>query len=80
LQRTKASAADLFGAFARAKREYVDALKQGQIAAPTPTDELYLRVMEITGADPLPYGIAPNLPVLEGFVTDLVQQASSIAP
>jgi len=67
-------AADLFDAFARAKREYVDALKHGRIAAPTPTDQLHLRVMEMTGADPLPYGIAPNLAVLEGFVTDLVRQ------
>jgi len=49
-------------------------LKHGRIAAPTPTDQLHLRVMEMTGADPLPYGIAPNLAVLEGFVTDLVRQ------
>ena len=55
-------AADLFNAFARAKRNYVDALMRGRIAAPTPTDELHLRVMEITGADPLPYGIAPISP------------------
>jgi 4,5-dihydroxyphthalate decarboxylase len=67
-------AADLFDAFARAKREYVDALRHGRIVAPTLTDQLYRRVMEITDADPLPYGIAPNLPVLEGFVTDLVRQ------
>jgi 4,5-dihydroxyphthalate decarboxylase len=30
--------------------------------------------MEITGADPLPYGIAPNLHVLEGFMRDVVRQ------
>ena len=72
--------ADLFQAFTRAKREYVDALEHGRVAAPTPTDELYLRVMEITGADPLPYGIAPNLAVLEGFVTDLVRQGIIARP
>ncbi len=67
-------AADLFDAFARAKREYVGALMRGLIGAPTPADGIYLRVAEITGADPLPYGIAPNLPVLEGFMRDLVRQ------
>ena len=67
-------AADLFEAFARAKRQYVEALKRDRVEAPTPTDELYRRVMEITGADPLPYGIVPNLEVLEGFLRDLVRQ------
>ena len=67
-------AADLFDAFARAKREYVDLLKRDRIENRTATDELHLRVMDITGGDPLPYGIAPNLPVLEGFVRDLVRQ------
>src|SRR5262249_41229657 len=51
---------DIFNAFSPAKRLYVDRLGGGQIAAPTKTDERYKRVMEITGADPLPYGIAPN--------------------
>jgi len=73
-------AADLFDAFTRAKHEYVDALAHRRVPAPTPTDEFYLRVMEITGADPLPYGIAPNLAVLEGFVTDLVRQGIIARP
>ena len=53
-------AEDIFNAFAAAKRLYLERLRNAQIAAPTKTDERYKRVMEITGADPLPYGIAPN--------------------
>ena len=53
-------AEDIFNAFTAAKRLYVERLRGGGIAAPTKTDERYQRVMEITGADPLPYGIAPN--------------------
>ena len=67
-------AADLFDAFARAKREYVEALAHDRIETPTATDKVYLRVMEITGKDPLPYGIEPNLDVLEGFMRDAVRQ------
>ena len=67
-------AADLFDAFARAKREYVDALTHDRIETPTATDKAYLRVMEITGKDPLPYGIEPNRDVLEGFMRDAVRQ------
>ena len=52
-------AADVFDAFAEAKRVYVDRLKAGKIEKPTEVDEVHRRVMEITG-DPLPYGIAPN--------------------
>ena len=47
-------------------------MKGGRLETPTPTDEVYRRVMESTGKDPLPYGIAPNRQVLEGFVQDLV--------
>ena len=67
-------AADLFDAFAHSKRRYVEALKGSRLEAPTPTDEVYRRVMESTGKDPLPYGIGPNQQVLEGFVQDLVEQ------
>lgn len=67
-------AADLFDAFARSKRAYVEALKAGRVDAPTPTDGFYRKVMELTGKDPLPYGIGPNLQVLEGFMEDAVLQ------
>jgi 4,5-dihydroxyphthalate decarboxylase len=60
--------ARLFEAFADAKRPYVERLRKDEIAAPTKADRMYRRVLEITGADPLPYGIAPNRPMLEALV------------
>jgi 4,5-dihydroxyphthalate decarboxylase len=53
-------AADIFRAFAESKRRYVEKLRAGAIEKPTAMDEMHRRVMEITGGDPLPYGIAPN--------------------
>ena len=50
----------VFNAFSDAKRLYLERLKAGQIAKPTAVDEMHKRVMEITGRDPLPYGISPN--------------------
>jgi 4,5-dihydroxyphthalate decarboxylase len=62
---------DIFSAFAESKRLYVERLKNGHIEKPTKVDDVQRRVMEITGGDPLPYGIAPNLRALE----DIVQYA-----
>ncbi|MGY6022783.1 ABC transporter substrate-binding protein [Streptomyces spinosirectus] len=64
--------ADVFDAFARAKRRYVDALRAG--TGDSPTDRMYRRVMEVTGADPLPYGIEPNRAVLERLMRHAVDQ------
>ena len=61
-------AEDIFNAFAAAKRLYLERLRNAQIAAPTKTDERYKRVMEITGADPLPYGIAPNRRMIDTVI------------
>jgi 4,5-dihydroxyphthalate decarboxylase len=61
-------AADLFQAFVEAKRPYVERLKKGEIAEPSKTDQTYKRVMEITGGDPLPYGIAPNRKMIEAVI------------
>src|SRR5436190_1589784 len=61
-------AAEIFNAFTEAKNMYVERLRNGQIAAPTKTDERYKRVMEITGADPLPYGIEPNRQMIEAVI------------
>jgi 4,5-dihydroxyphthalate decarboxylase len=60
-------AADVFDAFARAKRVYLDRLDRGAIEQPTDVDRVHQRVMEIAG-DPLPYGIAPNRLMLETLV------------
>ena len=67
-------AADIFDAFARAKELYVDRLTSGEIPSPTDTDRLNQQVLELTGADPLPYGIEPNREMLERLVGTAVDQ------
>jgi len=66
-------AADLFDAFVRAKRIYIDRLRSGAIAEPTAADKTFASVMEITG-DPLPYGIAPNRREIEAVIRYSVEQ------
>jgi 4,5-dihydroxyphthalate decarboxylase len=61
-------AAELFQAFAAAKRIYLDRLRNARITAPSVADRTYGRVLEITGRDPLPYGIAPNRAMLETLI------------
>lgn len=72
-------AADLFAAFSEAKGLYVERLRQGGITAPTPQDQTYQRVMELTG-DPLPYGIAPNRQALEDVIRHSVEQGIITRP
>jgi 4,5-dihydroxyphthalate decarboxylase len=67
-------AADVFEAFAESKRRYVEKLKAGAIEKPTAMDEMHRRVMEITGKDPLPYGIEPNRGPLEELVRSAREQ------
>jgi 4,5-dihydroxyphthalate decarboxylase len=67
-------AADLFGAFAESKNRYVAQLRGGEISPLTPTDVMNQRVMDITGADPLPYGIEPNRAVIEELIGHAVSQ------
>ena len=66
-------AEDVFDAFARAKRVYLDRLASGALDTPTEVDRVHQRVMEITG-DPLPYGIEPNRHMLEEFVDHALTQ------
>jgi 4,5-dihydroxyphthalate decarboxylase len=61
-------AKDLFNAFVEAKRPYVERLEANEIQEPSKTDKTYKRVMEITESDPLPYGIAPNRPMIEAVM------------
>jgi ABC-type nitrate/sulfonate/bicarbonate transport system substrate-binding protein len=65
----------VFDAFARAKTLYVDQLRAGTLEAPTAADRTYARVMAVTGADPLPYGLAPNRAVLEDLLRHAVSQS-----
>jgi len=61
-------AADIFHAFAESKRDYVRRLQDGEFRNPASVDIMHRRVMEITGRDPLPYGIAPNRKTLEEII------------
>ena len=67
-------AADLFEAFAESKRRYVEQLRAGAIEKPTAVDELHKRVMQVTGGDPLPYGVAPNRRTLEELMASAKEQ------
>jgi 4,5-dihydroxyphthalate decarboxylase len=67
-------APDIFNAFAEAKRNYIRRLQSGQIQNPTRVDDLHRQVMEITGRDPLPYGIAPNRQALEEIIQYALEQ------
>jgi 4,5-dihydroxyphthalate decarboxylase len=67
-------AADVFGAFTEAKDLYVKRLRSGEIEKLSKTDERYKRVMEITGSDPLPYGIEPNRGMIETVIQYAVEQ------
>ena len=67
-------AARVFEAFAEARRLYVDKLRAGAIDQPTAADEVHRRVMEITGGDPLPYGIEPNRRALEELIASARDQ------
>ena len=67
-------AADLFAAFAEAKRLYVERLGSGAIEDPSPADRMHARVLEITERDPLPYGVEPNRAAIEELVDHAVSQ------
>jgi 4,5-dihydroxyphthalate decarboxylase len=67
-------AADIFKAFAEAKNRYVERLRKDATEDPTPTGLMYRRVMDITDADPLPYGIGPNRPMIEQLIRHAVDQ------
>jgi 4,5-dihydroxyphthalate decarboxylase len=61
-------AADVFKAFAESKQLYVEKLKAGKLEKMTEADKTAKSVMDITGKDPLPYGIEPNRKTLEELI------------
>jgi ABC-type nitrate/sulfonate/bicarbonate transport system substrate-binding protein len=67
-------ATQVFDAFADAKNTYVQRLRDDAVDEPTTIDRVYARVLEITGADPLPYGLEPNRRALEELVDHAVRQ------
>lgn len=64
----------IFEAFAESKRQYVEKLRAGAIERPTAVDEMHRQVMQITGADPLPYGVAPNRAMLDEALGSAFEQ------
>lgn len=74
LEQSPELAADVFDAFARAKDEYVAKLRADAIGQPTANDVMLRRVLELTGSDPLPYGLEPNRAILERLVAHAVDQ------
>ncbi len=64
----------LFDVFAEAKNRYVAKLRDGTIARPDANDLRYRRVIEVTGADPLPYGIGPNRAMIDELIRHAVNQ------
>jgi 4,5-dihydroxyphthalate decarboxylase len=66
-------AADVFNAFAEAKRVYLDRLKSGKIEKLTGFDRIHPKVIDIAG-DPLPYGIEPNRKVMEELIQHALTQ------
>jgi ABC-type nitrate/sulfonate/bicarbonate transport system substrate-binding protein len=73
-------AADVFNAFDEAKRRYVDRLKTGTLDKPNETDRVHQRVMEMTGDDPLPYGIDANRHVIENLIDHALAQGIIAKP
>ena len=74
LEAHPAIAATVFEAFAESKRRYVARLQAGSIERPTAVDVMHRQVMQITGADPLPYGIEPNRRMLQEALAAAVEQ------
>lgn len=64
----------IFDAFAESKRLYVEKLKAGAIAKPDEADLTQKAIMDITGEDPLPYGMEPNRKTIETLIGHAVAQ------
>jgi 4,5-dihydroxyphthalate decarboxylase len=55
----------LFDAFTQAKEEWLPRMRSGQ--ADSANDRKYRGLMKIVGDDPLPYGMAANMPAIEAL-------------
>jgi 4,5-dihydroxyphthalate decarboxylase len=67
-------AAELFAAYAEAKNRYTQRLRDPAVSDPSPAGQMFRRVTEITGTDPLPYGIEPNRAMIDLLVRYAVTQ------
>lgn len=59
----------VYDAFVEAKQRYVSQLRDGAV-----TDRVYSQVLRTTGADPLPYGVAPNRAMLDQLMEYAMDQ------
>lgn len=66
-------AVQVFDAFAAAKARHVQALRAGRVSEPSAVEKVELAALEVMD-DPLPYGITPNLNVLELLMAQAVAQ------
>lgn len=66
-------AAAVCNAFTDSRNLYLDQLRDNELADPDDMDKLYARMLD-SGADPLPYGIAPNRHVLEELIAHATTQ------
>ncbi|MDB5593079.1 MAG: phtD [Hyphomicrobiales bacterium] len=67
-------AKDIFETFAKAKQLYVEKLRKGEISEPSKMDQTAQKIMEITGKDPMPYGIEPNRAMIEAIIQYATEQ------
>jgi 4,5-dihydroxyphthalate decarboxylase len=67
-------AKDIFETFSKAKQLYVEKLRKGEIKEPTKMDQTAQKIMEITGKDPMPYGIEPNRAMIEAIIQYATEQ------
>ncbi|MCU1563467.1 MAG: 4,5-dihydroxyphthalate decarboxylase [Arthrobacter sp.] len=74
LERFPGVAAELFSAFSRSKELYLERLRTDTIGTASPTDQMYRKVLQLTGADPLPYGVERNRQALETLMSYAMDQ------
>ncbi len=75
LQENPWLAKSMYTAFNEAKNRYVARLQSGaQMDANDKHANRYRKLMSVVGQDPLPYGIKPNLPTIDGLVKYAIQQ------
>lgn len=67
-------ASELLEAFEVSKQRQLEALRAGSTLLPTANDELHRTVVEAGWPDPLPFGVAPNLDMLECLVDHALAQ------
>ena len=71
-------ARSLFDAFSQAKNDWLKKLQSGE--ANSAKDRKYLKQSKIVGPDPLPYGMAPNMPTINALIDTVYKQQLTPRP